>query len=113
MTEYLNEPDASQISVELSKKYIDRIFKAYDALVTLVPFDNSAKIKEAAPYWRALYDVLAFTSVDNITESLILNDDRIISKRDSLRHVFGECEIALEEHWATEIESTATIGEGT
>ncbi len=42
----------------------------------------------------------------------ILNDDRIISNRESLRHVFGDCEIALEKHWADRIEASTTVLEG-
>ncbi len=56
---------------DLSNTYIDRILVAFEALVELFPFDEPTKIEKAAPLWRELYAVLAFTSVDTVTESLV------------------------------------------
>lgn len=57
--------------IDLSNTYIDRILVAFKALVELFPFDEPTKIEKAAPLWQELYDVLAFTSVDTVTESVV------------------------------------------
>ena len=71
MGDTINKIDASDGHDDLSEKYIGRILEAYNALKSLMPFDTAAKIEEAVPWWQALYDVLAFTSVNHVTESLV------------------------------------------
>lgn len=122
-------PKTPSWKIELSESYTQQILEAYHALAALSPFDTHGKVDKAAHWWSILYDVLAFTSIDSVTESLvngpltrwrsqianrnqILNNDRILSCRASLRRVFGDCEIALEEMWADRIEASSSTSEG-